>query len=199
LAIDRLGALSPHQVTVAAIAREAGVSRSVFYTQFSGLEDLLSEVVAQTAERFGSAAREAIIAGGFASRRELALESLARLVEHVDTHATFYAAAASWKMTMAVHESTTRSYAAHIQVLVATVRDYAPEDHRLPNDGEANLVAEYIAGGITAAVTAWLRADRATPGPVFCEQLLALLPEWLNADMPSNNATQPVEASTHAR
>lgn len=195
-AVDRLSEVSPSDVTVAAIARNAGISRSAFYTQFAGLEELLSAIVSQTAEQFGSVARNSVNADSGVDRRHMARASLSGLVDHVNAHIAFYSAAMSWKVSLSVHDATTAAYAAQIRELIGAVRERAPTDIRLPEPTEIDLIAQYVAGGLAAAVTAWLRSYRATPAPEFIEQLLALLPEWLTSEAQAKDSPpQPAIAA----
>lgn len=181
-AVERLSEASSNDVTVAGIAREAGISRSGFYTQFSGLEELISAMVSQAAEQFGAIARQGAGDDPGGNRRSLARASLSRLVEHVNSHLAFYHAAMSWKVSLSVHDATIATYAAQIRKLIDAVTELAGADDRLPKQGEVELVSQFIAGGLSTAITAWLRSHQATPVPEFIDQLLALLPEWLTSE-----------------
>jgi 8-hydroxy-5-deazaflavin:NADPH oxidoreductase len=181
-AVERLTGVAADQVTVAAIARDAGVSRSAFYTQFSGLEELLSVLLTEAAQRIGPEALTPGASKGFGSRRSMVRTSLFRLVAHVDARATFYTAALGWKMSWGVHDAAQTAYAEQVRRLISAVRESAPADPPLPPSAATDQAATFVAGGLLTAVTAWLRAGRATPRETLVDQLLELLPGWLTSD-----------------
>jgi AcrR family transcriptional regulator len=184
-AVERMPSLPPEQVTVAAIARDAGVSRSAFYTQFTGLADLLSEVLGETAQHLGPDPLTSPAAPTAAGRRDLVQASLTRLVAHVEGRLTFYRAAYSWKIPLAVHDAAQEAYAEQIRRLIAAVRSSAPDDPRVPPSSATDLAATFVAGALIAVLTAWLRTDRAIPSADLIDQLLGLLPEWLTEETPT--------------
>ena len=178
-AVERLPGLPPDQVTVAAIARDAGVSRSAFYTQFSGLEELLSASLSEAARSIDPGG---VPSGARASRRDMARASLSRLVAHIDARATFFTAAIEWKLTVGAYHAALEGYEGRVRQLIDAVRASAPTDPRIPPATETDIVAPFIAGGLMAAMTAWLRTGQATPKADLVEQLLKLLPGWLTSD-----------------
>lgn len=181
-AVERLPGVAAHQVTVAAIARDAGVSRSAFYTQFSGLEELLSAALAEAAQQIGPEDPAPGASKSLGSRRSMIRASLSRLVAHVNARATFYTAAIGWKMPLGVHYAAQTAYAEQVRRLISAVRESAPDDPRLPPPAETDQAAVFVAGGLTAALTAWLGAGRPAPTENLVDQLLELLPGWLTSD-----------------
>jgi len=181
-AVERLPGLPAGQVTAAAIARDAGVSRSAFYTQFSGLEELLSAVLAEAAQLIGPQEGSSHLCSGFSSRGDMTRASLSRLVAHVDARATFYAAAPTWKIPWGVHDAALAAYAEQLRRLISAIRESALTDSSVPPPSETDLAAEFVAGGLLAALMAWIRTGRAAPTETLVEQLLGLMPGWLVSD-----------------
>jgi AcrR family transcriptional regulator len=177
-AVERLPDLAPSQVTVSAIARDAGVSRSVFYIHFSGLEELLSAVLTQTAMSDES---DLDPTDNRMSPRQATVASLTQLVHHVEARAAFYTAALEWKTTFGVHDVTVTGYARRIRELTASIRRSSPHGS-IPPEETTDLAATFVAGGLSAALTAWLRTNRATPSTSLVEELLGSLPAWLVTD-----------------
>jgi len=166
---------------VAAIARDAGVSRGAFYSQFSNLEELLGVVLSDTAARLAEPSPEGDAASA-GTARERARAALTRLVGHVAARSAFYTAASTWKTSSVVHEATRDAYAAQVRTLIEAVRETAPHRLGMPTEEQFDFAATFVAGGLIAALSAWLRTNRATPSATLVEELLALLPEWLVAD-----------------
>jgi hypothetical protein len=65
---------------------------------------------------------------------------------------------------------------------IYSVRESAPEDPRVPPQDHTAFAATFVAGGLIAALTAWLRTNRSAPSATLVGQLLGLLPEWLVSD-----------------
>lgn len=172
-----LASAPAEDVTVATIVRHARVSRSAFYLQFNGLEDLLIAMIQQTAMQLGPPADERL--GTSATRRERARAALTRLVRDVDMHASFYMAATSWKVTLRVHNATVEAYAEQIHELISAAQGSAANDRSLPRDPDTERIAIFVAGGLTAAITDWLRSGLKPSPDALVEHLLTLLPAWL--------------------
>lgn len=185
-AVERLPDLPAEQVTVSAIARDAGVSRSVFYTHFSGLEDLLSAVLAETAEKINPSAGET---GGL-SALQLSTTSLKRLVDHVQSRATFYKAAFAWNTTAGLHQAAIEGYARHIRDLTESIRSSTSSHRALPPIDYTDFAATFVAGGFIAALTDWLRTGQTIPSEALVQKLLGLLPEWLVSDGETSTETE---------
>lgn len=176
-AVERLHDLPIEQVSITAIAQRAGVSRSVFYTHFSGLEELLAAVLTETADSAGP-----LEPTDNASPRQLARDFLERLVDHIDSRATFYTAALAWRTTVGVHDAAVADYARRLRTLIEMVRRNGPRRAAIPSVEETDFTATFIAGGISAALTVWLQDGRVTPKTLLIDRLLELLPGWLLSD-----------------
>jgi AcrR family transcriptional regulator len=121
-AVERLTATAGAEVTVNAIAQEAGVSRTSFYAQFEDLDALAVSMLVDTFRDIGHDDVVARRAAG-ADAHQAARSSAFRLVEHIAARRAFYRASLDWKLTARVREVVEAAFAE--QVLVSL--DVAPE------------------------------------------------------------------------
>jgi AcrR family transcriptional regulator len=173
-AVERLTATAGAEVTVNAIAQEAGVSRTSFYAQF---EDLDALAVSMLVDAFRDIGHDDVVArrAAGADAHQAARSSAFRLVEHIAARRAFYRASLDWKLTARVREVVEAAFAE--QVLVSL--DVAPE--RVPAALDRRDAARFVAGGVLAVLTAWLRDDdaSATDPEAVADRLVSLLPDWL--------------------
>jgi AcrR family transcriptional regulator len=172
-AVERLTATAGAEVTVNAIAQEAGVSRTSFYAQF---EDLDALAVSMLVDAFRDIGHDDVVArrAAGADAHRAARSSAFRLVEHIAARRAFYRASLDWKLTARVREVVEAAFAE--QVLVSL--DVAPG--RLPAGLDRRDAARFVAGGVLAVLTAWLRDDDAPTDPeAVADRLVSLLPGWL--------------------
>jgi AcrR family transcriptional regulator len=169
------------EVSVNAIVRTAGVSRSAFYAQFSDLDELAVAMLVDAFREIGLddlRARAEDVAGDGAgsagdARRRLAAASNWRLVEHIAARYPFYRASLDWRLSGRVHETVVSAYADQV---AATMRFL---DDRVPAGVGSDDMARFIAGGAIALLTAWLRDDAPEQQDRIVERLLAVMPDWL--------------------
>ncbi|WP_175473736.1 TetR-like C-terminal domain-containing protein [Curtobacterium sp. MCBA15_013] len=169
------------EVSVNAIVRTAGVSRSAFYAQFSDLDELAVAMLVDAFREIGLddlRARAEDLAGDGAgsagdARRRLAAASNRRLVEHIAARYPFYRASLDWRLSGRVHETVVSAYADQV---AATMRVL---DDRVPAGVGSDDMARFIAGGAIALLTAWLRDDAPEQQDRIVERLLAVMPDWL--------------------
>ena len=160
------------EISVNAIARAAGVSRSAFYAQFSDLDEL---AVALLVDAFRDIGLDDVDArhDPRADARTLARESSRRLVAHIDERRTFYRASLDWRLSGRVHESVVHAYAQQVLATIAVLDGGAPPDV-VPEDA-----ARFIAGGAIAMLTAWLRDEAPGGRDTMADRLVAVMPNWL--------------------
>ncbi|MGO3885437.1 MAG: TetR/AcrR family transcriptional regulator [Mycetocola sp.] len=189
-AVERLSIQQDATLTVGSIAAEAGVSRSALYGQFRDLDELLATLLIDTSRRIGAADLTGRQAGE--SPAALARRSLGMLVAHVDSHRVFYTASLSWRVSREVYDDVLRSYAEQIRATIEVIRDVnqgedaqaevgsgVRDARRVPRGDDADAAASFIAGGLIALLTAWLRTGCEAPVEVVVDRLLAQMPAWL--------------------
>lgn len=171
-AVEGLAADASTEITVNAIARAAGVSRSAFYAQFADLDDL---AVAMLVDAFRDIGLDDLRARDDhdADLRTLAVAANRRMLAHIGSRSAFYRASLDWRLSGRVHESVVAAYA---QQVLATIRLLGV---RVPGTVHAEDTARFIAGGAIAMLTAWLRDDAPAEQDAMAERLVAVMPEWL--------------------
>jgi AcrR family transcriptional regulator len=160
------------EISVNAIARAAGVSRSAFYAQFADLDEL---AVALLVDAFRDIGLDDVDArhDPRADALVLARESSRRLVAHIDERRAFYSASLDWRLSGRVHESVVSAYA---QQVLATMRVL---DDGVPPDVVHDDAARFVAGGAIAMLTAWLRDEEPDGRDAMADRLVAVMPDWL--------------------
>jgi len=171
-AVEKLVADPETEVSVNAVARAAGVSRSSFYAQFADLDDLAVAMLVDTFRDIGLDDLEGRRIPD-ADLRTLARASNRRLVAHIGQRSAFYRASLEWRLSGRVHESVVSAYAQQVLATMAALGDRVPP-HVVHEDA-----ARFIAGGAIAMLTAWLRADAPGGQDAMAERLVAAMPEWL--------------------
>ena len=171
-AVETLVADPETEVSVNAVARAAGVSRSSFYAQFADLDDLAVAMLVDTFRDIGLDDLEGRKIPD-ADLRTLARASNRRLVAHIGQRSAFYRASLEWRLSGRVHESVVSAYAQQVLATMAALGDRVPP-HVVHEDA-----ARFIAGGAIAMLTGWLRADAPGGQGAMAERLVAAMPEWL--------------------
>lgn len=171
-AVERLTTDIEGEVSVNAIVRAAGVSRSAFYAQFADLDGL---AVAMLVDSFRDIGADDVDArrSGSVGLRGLARSSNTRLVAHVAARRRFYRASLDWRLTSQVHETVVSAYADQV---AETMRALGA---RMPDHVDRDDTARFVAGGAVAMLTAWLRSAEPCPQDRLVSRLLAVMPDWL--------------------
>jgi len=171
-AVEDLVADSEAEISVNAIARAAGVSRSAFYAQFADLDELAVSLLVDAFRDIGLDDVQARQDPG-ADAGVLARESSRRLVTHIGRRCAFYRASLDWKLSGRVHESVVSAYADQVLATMTALGDRVPP--RVVHED----AARFIAGGALALLTAWLRGDAPAGQDAMAERLVAAMPGWL--------------------
>ena len=165
-------ALAGSDVSVNAIARSAGVSRSAFYAQFADLDDLALSILMAQFELIG--ADDVVLRGQpAADEQAIARRAATRLVAHIDQRRSLYRAALDWHVSAQVHDALARGFAERIEESMSAMGDRVPAAHR------HSYTARYIGGGALALITDWLRDETPIAPADMARRLLAAMPEWL--------------------
>ncbi|WP_345377137.1 TetR/AcrR family transcriptional regulator [Frondihabitans cladoniiphilus] len=172
-AVESLDVQMADEATVSGIVRAAGISRSSFYTHFSGIDELALTMLARAFDEIGSgdlALRQARGMTGAAAARA----ALDRLTQHLDEHRGLYVSVFGLPATSQAFGQAVTLYAEHAMETFALLTG-VPAGLDLPT------VATYIAGGTLTVLSAWLRSDAPAPREEVVALLFAQLPAWLAA------------------
>jgi AcrR family transcriptional regulator len=161
-------------VSVNAILRASGVSRSGFYAHFTGLEDLLVGMLSDAFRDIAvtySTGSHAVDADPARSAR-IAQE---QLVAFVSDRRRFLRASLDWPVGSRAHEIIVQAYAHGVRDAIEARETAAPRGV------DADDLATFLAGGAVALLTRWIREedDDSTPKQVVVDRLLAVMPDWL--------------------
>ncbi|WP_418277465.1 TetR/AcrR family transcriptional regulator [Isoptericola jiangsuensis] len=172
-AILDLAALRPvGGLSVAEVARAAGITRDTFYRHCTGPVELLAGVLAEELDR--------IELGPGGSADEF-LDAVTRLLEHVATHAPVYQGALLRSTEGAIRDVLHDVVAERLDAFLRAVPDALPHvPAGLPDDDATRaVVVAYCAAGTVAAITVWLHrdADRSEI-PGMARTILAAGPRW---------------------
>lgn len=168
-AVERLSSRG-EEVTVPAIAAEAGVSRSTFYAQFKDLDALAVRILTEV---FTEIEALDLRLRASATPIETARATTSQLVAEFAKRRTLYAGVLGSRTTTEAHRGVRAVFAEQaLGTMQLTV----------PVGLDPKVAADYVAGGSLAVLTAWLLSDTPDPTERVQQQLLALLPAWLIND-----------------
>lgn len=166
--LTRLTKAPTHMPKVSDLVRAAGVTRSAFYSHFSGVDDLAVQVASdffRASVVLDSAARDRGTSDSLATRA-----ALARFVEHAMEQRAMW----TWLLDTAparIRQRVTDSFAEAIAETVnrSHARPLAPD-----------RAAHYLAGGIVNVVhRALLEPTASLDKDELIDALMALMPPWL--------------------
>jgi AcrR family transcriptional regulator len=180
-ATERLLQAGTSNITVPAIVRAAGLSRSVFYTHFSGVEDLAVTILESAIDEIGS--DDAALRGSGAMAAGVPVRiTVARLISHMETHRDLY---------VAVLAPTAASFERILQAYVRQIRLTFEHVANLPDGLDLDALAHYIASGSFSVLLAWVRAPERSPSIEIEDFLIAVLPTWMS-ELEENPGHKPV-------
>jgi len=167
-AVHRLAAQGSTEFGVSDIVREAGVSRSSFYSHFASLQDLAAQLQKRAFEDI--AAQERSERGSPDSMRA----SQERLVAHYAENRILYATVLALPLSHEAHTSAATTMATLIEERLA--------ETDIPAGVVPALASTYIANAAIGLLIAWVRGDVTATSPEIVDHLLALMPTWLRDD-----------------
>jgi AcrR family transcriptional regulator len=158
------------EISVNAILRASGVSRSGFYAHFTGLDDLL---VAMMSDAYRDIAVTYSTSHG-AHPALAARRAQEQLVAFISARRAFFRSSLDWPVSSRAHETVTQAHADGIHDAIAARGDAAPAGVDIDD------LALFIAGGVVAVLTRWIReGDDMVPESVIVDRLLSVMPSWL--------------------
>jgi AcrR family transcriptional regulator len=159
-------------ISVNAIIRMSGVSRGSFYGHFTGLDDLL---VAMLSDAYRDTAA-VYSAAGTADPARTTRDAQEQLVAFISERRAFLRASLDWPVGSRAHEMIIQAYADGVHDAIEARGDAVPAGLDIDD------VALFIAGGVVAVLTRWIREGNETVSQsAMVDRLLAVMPDWLVA------------------
>src|SRR5215204_4250363 len=137
-------------VSVSALSRHAGISRSVFYTHFAGLDELALFVLERALDEIGDADLEARHRQE-TSGEHTARTSLLRLTHHMAEHRSLY-------VSVFAGSVSARAYQAAVDRFAAETRVVLPHVGSVPVGVDVEAVTTFLSAGIMGLLGAWIRS-----------------------------------------
>ncbi|MFK4761157.1 TetR/AcrR family transcriptional regulator [Microbacterium sp. ZW T5_45] len=163
------------EVSVSALVREAGVSRSAFYTHFADVGELALRMIEPVFEEIAATAAAARAEDPHRAMRE-AQEGLAA---HVHADRSLYRAAfllPGGTLLERMRDAMVVPLAAHIETV------QPPEGIR------ADITAGYIAGAATGVLADWVTGRIDASPSTLADHLYLLMPAWMHE--PTNQPSE---------
>lgn len=168
-AAQRLGR-SGRPVSVSTLARDAGVSRSVFYAHFSDIADFASQMQRQHFDALASALQDVKVE----DLRQVAFEGQRALVTHFAENRDLYRAVLALTGPDGLKASIT-------SVLTRAIIGHIRRFCRLPQGLSEDVAATYVAGGTATLIALWLSDEEPVDEATLAQSLMDLMPAWLYA------------------
>lgn len=157
-------------ISVTALVRRAGVSRTVFYKHFEGLGDfalylqrtrlaMIADVAAEETREMGD-----IPQGVLRAHRQL--------VAHFEEHWSRYQAV----IVMAPPGASERALA---DVLAETLAFHLDVLEEIPAHANLKLISHFVSSGVASVLVSWLRGDLVTESGDLARHLTDLVPPWM--------------------
>jgi len=171
-AVGELTSLGHGAISVSDVVRRAGISRSSFYVHFSSLDELAVSVLRQEFTAIGAAGID-LRREGLVSRLEAARIGYQRLVAHLVAHDSLYSSVLGLPLSWQAYDAAVSAYAEELlQTIVGLPH--------VPAEVVPEVAARYLAGGALTIISSWIRADIRISDDDLVDQLVALLPSWLD-------------------
>jgi AcrR family transcriptional regulator len=162
---------SPSQMSVAALTRTAGVSRTSFYEHYGSPEDLALDAL----DDLFATVRDLDIgyrAGSEVSPAEASRRAMTALVAFVEARRATYARLLGPGATATVHAEVVAAYVEHATAALAA----AP---RRPAEADPVVTARFLAGGVLTVLGSWLKDRGGLDADAVVDALVGCLPHWL--------------------
>jgi len=193
-AILELAARQPvGSLTVAEVARAAGVTRDTFYRHAAGPVELLADVLTDELEQIDLPAH---------GDAEDFLAALHLLLEHVAGHAPVYRAALVDSTEGRIREILHDVVAARLDAYLAAAPAAVPRiPGGAPPEVTRRVLVAHCAAGTVAAITVWLGDGAQTDVAALARTILAAGPTWWSPEhaartLPADQARSAASWST---
>lgn len=169
-AIDRLGSREA-EVTVAAIVAEAQVSRSSFYSQFRDLDDVAVQLMDRLFRQIRQLDAEL---RGTQQTLKATETSLEMFLSECQRRRGLYAAVLGGNVSSEARR-VIHTIVAHSVVATAS--------HSAPGSVDPRIASTFVAAGLLAVITEWLKAQHPVSISELTSQLVAVLPTWVTGSV----------------
>jgi AcrR family transcriptional regulator len=157
-------------VSVNAILRASGISRSGFYAHFTGLDDLLVKMLSDAYEDLAAT----YLTTNTAHPAKAARQAQEQVVAFISDRRAFIRSSLDWPVGSRAHETIIQAYANGIHGAIEARGDAAPAGTDIDD------LSLFIAGGAVTLLTRWIReGDDTVPQSAVVDRLLAVMPDWL--------------------
>jgi AcrR family transcriptional regulator len=164
---------SPSEMSVAALARAAGISRTSFYEHFGSPEELALDALDGLFDTITDLDVE-LRGDGATSPLAASRNAMQALVDYLGPRRTTYARLLGPGASPKVHAEVTAAYVAH------AVQALSRAAHR-PASVDVEVTARFLAGGVLGVLGAWLTEPSPRAPAAVVDALLDCLPAWLIA------------------
>lgn len=169
-AIDRLGSRDA-EVTVAAIVAEAQVSRSSFYSQFRDLDDVAVQLMDRLFREIRRLDAELRSTQQTRKATEAGLEMfLSECQRRRGLYAAVLGGNVSSEARQVIHTIVAHSVG-------------ATASHSAPGSVDPRIASTFVAAGLLAVITEWLKAPHPVSTSELISQLVAVLPSWVTGSV----------------
>ncbi|WP_170126975.1 TetR/AcrR family transcriptional regulator [Kineococcus rhizosphaerae] len=166
--LDLAAERSPETLTVAEIARAAGVHRSTFYEHSDSPSALLGAVLRAELDD----ARERHLAGPAEHDWQAAVRStVVEVLEHLERHRAVYLRSLGSPADGTLRTLLSEHFRASILLLSRRGALHPPV-------ADLELVARYVAEGTVGALSAWLAGEGPREPEAFLDAYAQLVPAW---------------------
>jgi AcrR family transcriptional regulator len=163
---------NPSDMSVAALARAAGISRTSFYEHYGSPEELGLDVLEDLFTTISTLDIALRADGSTTSPRQASRDAVQALVDFLGPRRATYARLLGPGAAPKVHAEVTAAYVRHATAALSRA-PYRP-------DGvDADLTAQFLAGGVLGVLGAWLAEPEPRAPDVIVAALLDCFPTWL--------------------
>lgn len=171
-AVEALVGAHSESISVADIVRQAGVSKTSFYSHFASLDELALQFVERAYEHLGSSSLSTRTSAPNSGDYQVAIrESYGKLINHYVEHRPFYVAVLALPLSRSVHTKVVRAMAADIEPGIAA-------HPALPASLRPHLAASLISSAVVGFLDEWLEDDFDATADELLTHLMELLPAW---------------------
>ncbi|WP_440710742.1 TetR/AcrR family transcriptional regulator [Herbiconiux sp. YIM B11900] len=157
------------ELSAAAIARAAGISRASFYAHYAGLDDLANSLRRDAFRVIAELYDGEVLRTGADALKA----SQDRLVAHFAENRGLYAAVSALPVSK-------QSYLADVRAMAAVIERELAEHPAFPDGLDPVATARYVAGAAYGLLDAWIAEEVDLTEPQLVEHLLRLLPSWFS-------------------
>ncbi|PJJ62416.1 AcrR family transcriptional regulator [Compostimonas suwonensis] len=157
-------------ISVAELAREAGIDRSTFYAHAASPVDVLRSALSEDLDPLRVEADE-LVDGTPDAFADAGRMLNARLIDHLERYEAVYADRASGRPSSALHTVLSDHVRTSLELVLGHLADLGTGRAQTGTELDRSYLAAFIAHGIVGAISVWLN----TPAPRDPRQLEAVL------------------------